>query len=210
MKKIMITLAALAVAAVAQAGTAKFYQPAASAVGNWYVGGYGGASLFQSNLINPLFRMSEKHKIGYNAGIKLGYDFAPEAWMRPVLELDMTFNHYNRKAADFINFSIGSGAVMLNALAKFDCGVWQPYAGFGAGVYHARAKMTVGSYSETTWMSNFTYQCIVGTDYKLDANWALFTEYKWRNSELADGVTKGMLKSRVSQHIVDLGVRYQF
>ena len=229
MKKLLITIAAVMVAAVvAQAGPRpSFDKPACSDVGNWYVGAYGGMSAYQrtKDWDGGGSDYSQKRKIGVNGGLKVGYDFAPQNWVRPVLEFDAQYNYFRRGVCWNNTGTVTdrldnhSFAFMVNALAKFDCGVWQPYVGAGAGVYHLRVKDTspVGNFSPIKDSTNgFAWQLLAGTDYKLDANWALFVEYKWLNYEIRKykdfmpGYGGGPLSNRIGQQLASLGVRYTF
>ena len=227
MKKLLIsTVALVATAALVQAGP-KFSQPVkqisepmVQAVGAWYVGGYGGASFWQTDFTKG--GNGETHKIGWTAGAKVGFDFDPAAPVRLALELDGMFNGFNRNMEGTfrgeltnigsgnskVRFNMQSFTLALNALAKFDCGVFQPYVGAGAGFYTLHMEAKMGSMKHTERTNGFAWQLLAGSDYKLDANWALFAEYKWLNYERAFEKVPGVNRA-IRQQLVNVGVRYQ-
>ena len=219
MKKILITIAAVMVAVAAQAGTfTKYIQtPMTSDVGNWYVAAYSGMSVYQTGIRNideQGNRLHQSRKIGVNGGLKFGYDFAPEDWVRPVLELDVMYNHYRRNIEE-ATFISNSFSYMVNALAKFNCGNWQPYGGFGIGMYTMHMRASALGDKACDWKNGFAWALIGGVDYNLDLNWALFAEYKWLNYQVSTakdflGDDAKVVKSRIGQQIVNMGVRYQF
>jgi len=232
MKKLLITMAVVATAGVLHAGPKSVYmpptidKPMTSAA--WYVGAYGGGSFWQSDFINPRTGMSMNRKIGWDAGMKVGYDFNTAAPVRLVLELDGMFTGFNRSAdmsggglrarAPVYNeqykWNVRSFSLMANALAKFDCGAFQPYLGAGAGFHTTRITSELDGvrwFKESC--NGFAWQVLAGSDYKLDANWALFAEYKWVNYQIPKGYEGrkiGMVKSNIGQQLVNLGVRYTF
>jgi len=278
MKKLLTIVAVVATASLLHAGPkpSKAVIPIDKPVSEaaWYVGAYGGMSAYQSEFVNDFGAFSCKHKIGWNAGVKVGYDFNPSARVRPVLELDAMFGGFNRQMgldvpdnanansnahadasrvlnaalvniperlrtreviefaddfATYLNSNSNSNdagrvtfrykprsfALMVNALAKFDCGALQPYAGVGAGFHHTRMTMDISapglSASGKDSGNGFAWALLAGADYKLAANWALFAEYKWLNYELP-GKWKNtpVFNSRIGQQLVNLGVRYTF
>jgi len=237
-KKILVSIAAVMVAAVtAYAGSAKSIKPmACDAMGQWYVAAYGGASLAQSGVNSSgdfggfAFGLDQSKKIGWDAGLKVGYDFAPKCFVRPVVEFDAFYNSVNRNFGvntaypgwAFRNGSATSKntafAFMVNALAKFNYGAWQPYAGAGLGWYHLRTKVDIASQgrfaingSDKVNQNGFAWALMAGTDYKLTCNWALFAEYKWLNYQVKkDKIVPGVTKGRIGQQLVNLGVRYTF
>jgi len=226
MKKTLISLAAVvATAAVLHAGPpAKIIeQPAVQAVGAWYVAANGGMSAYQSNFINkPAGNdWSSKRKIGWNGGLKLGYDFDTNAFVRPVLELDGQFTGFNRNETmptrgqgGVAKFQTNSFALTLNALAKFDCVAFQPYVGAGAGFHHTWMKERFNDERDSDSSTGFALQAIAGCDYKIAADWALFLEYKWlhfyNNKQLTGHHPEGMTKSQLGQQLINMGVRFQF
>ena len=226
MKKIAILAAVVATATVLYAGPkpskevhVPIDKPMTQAA--WYVGAYGGGSFWQGDIskehnLGREITMKEKRKIGWDAGIKVGYDFNTAAPVRLVLEADAMFTGFNRnieildgaRLAGTVKFNFQSFSLMGNALAKFDCGAFQPYVGAGAGFHTTRmeAKWPDG-WVEKENGNGFAWQLLAGSDYKLDANWALFAEYKWVNYELPSKWTDMGVKSRIGQHLVNLGVR---
>jgi len=224
-------MAVFAMAAVAYAGGKTTIEPTVVKTSDaWYVSANGGWNMFQSNFIKEGADWSHKHKTGWNAGMQLGYDFDTTAFVRPVLELDGQFNGFNRnetapnrfgtREPGFFKFKTNSFALMLNAMAKFDCAVFQPYVGIGAGFHHTWMKETLrddtgairGQDKDSA--NGFSWQLIAGTDYKLSSDWALFVDYKWvnlqGNKQLTNHHPQGMTKDRLSQQIVSMGVRFTF
>ena len=233
MKKLLIGMAAVvATALVAHAGNppAQWNQPATQAVGNWYVGAYGGMNFGQTSLKADSFEgpsISTKKKIGWQAGFKVGYDFDTAAWVRPVLEGEWFVSGYNQNVTfpdgygpgepETVKFNTLINALMVNALAKFDAGSFQPYLGLGAGFYHMSMdyKEDEGYKGNFVHGAGFAWQALAGCDYKIDANWSIFTEYKWFAMYIADAKNKpatgeNFVKSVMAQQQVNLGVRYQF
>jgi len=234
MKKILVSIAAVVVAAgVAFANAGKLIPPMESS-GFWYVAGYGGASLYQSGVKSEVFNafsLDQSKKIGVTAGLKLGYEFAPCDFFAPVLELDVMYYHVHRNVGVntgtrwvTANAATSNAGVvpMLNALAKFDCAYGlRPYAGFGLGWYYMHSNIDVNSNrafvrdSFCDNMNGFAWSLIGGVDYDLSSNWVLFTEYKWLNFQTRDRrnfVYDGadVLKSRIGQQLLNIGVRYNF
>jgi len=236
MIKKLITLAAVvATAGVVYAGTpAKvFNEPAVQAVGNWYIAGYGGLSLLQNGMGNFSWgeTRSDKKKTGWNLGLKAGYDFDPQAWVRPVVELDLMYNSFKHSCSlvdDIWSYKMNkkykSFALMANVLAKFDLGAWQPYVGAGAGLYITEIAKSETGYESGAfdWKGNwsdyyggFAWQILAGVDYKIDANWAVFAEYKWFNQEVRGKKedrdwTSYASRMRLGQQLLNMGVRYSF
>ena len=226
MKKIIVSIAAIVVAVTVQAGpAAKYIQPPAiTDMGNWQVSAYGGGSFQQSGINKDALKRSPR--VGVNAGMKLGYDFAPQDWVRPVLEIDVQYNNFNRvnrdreESVDYkLNFR--SLALMLNSLVKFNAGDWQPYFGLGVGWFtmHGKEEMDAGDGELVSlyrgYTNGFAWQLLAGTDYILAANWALFAEYKWLNYQIPSsrnfmGEDTNAVKSRIGQQLLNLGVRYSF
>ena len=227
MKKLIAIAAVVATATVLYAGPApRIDKPACSDIGgNVYVAAYGGMNLWQTGINgwNGAQYDGKSRKIGWNAGFKVGYDFDPAAWVRPVLELESFYNAFNQDLNRIVretkigeSFKVNSQAMMFNALGKFDCGNWQPYAGAGIGVYTLAADInnTQGGHSSYK-ATGLAWQLMAGTDYKLDANWALFLEYKWLNYVVAGYKNKPLegneyTKRMIGQQLVNLGVRYTF
>ena len=229
MKKLMITMAVVATATVLHAGApVRIDTPMTQAVGNWYVGAYGGMNVWQSGIdcwhITDADEIPKSRKIGWNAGFKVGYDFDPAAAVRPVLEVEAFYNAFTRghtfkskgKVFGTEKFTVNSQAMMANALAKFDAGTFQPYAGAGLGVYTLAADMDLPSgHFDNYKATGLAWQLLAGSDYKLCANWALFAEYKWLNYEIAGHKNKPRrgdhyTQARIGQQLVNLGVRYSF
>ena len=236
MKKILVSIAAILMAAVvAQAGPVssmkKIVEPAKDL--NWYGAVYGGVSLYQEGVKNHAdvlwgFDLDQKRKTGMNFGLKFGYDFAPQDFVRPVVEFDMQYNRFNRNVdvdlwrPTSVKAKNDSLSLMANALAKFNCGDWQPYAGIGLGWYYMHTKANMSSTwgfldgrSGSTNKNGFAWQLMAGVDYKIDANWAVFAEYKWLNYQIVSHKNflfddMNVLKSRLGQQLLNLGVRYSF
>jgi len=201
MKKLLVSIiAVIAAVATVQAGSAKcIKEPAPKAMGSAYVAAYGGLNAYQTGFGDV------SHKMGFDFGVKLGYDFAKLdcCGLIPALEVEEIFNHLHRgDGADKVKTY--SWSTMLNALARADYGDWQPYGGFGVGWYYFHAK-NGGSISK----NGFAWQLIAGVDYVLSANWSIFAEYKWLNFQIRKHREEG-LPSRIGQQIVNLGVRYRF
>ena len=237
MKKLIITMAVVATATVLHAGApVRIDTPMTQAVGNWYVGAYGGMNFMQSGIQSYRYNrenydVSKSKKIGWDAGIKVGYDFDPAATVRPVLEAEWLVSGFNQDLK-YVGedewkkekTNTLTTALMVNALAKFNAGSFQPYFGAGAGFYHMSmdAKYKYDDWSKfrkdfSLNAAGFAWQAIAGTDYKLDANWALFVEYKWLAMHIPDaknkpweGVDGGYTKSLMAQQQVNLGVKYSF
>jgi len=237
MKKLMITMAVVATATVLHAGApVRIDTPMTQAVGNWYVGAYGGMNFMQDGIQgyrywreNADTSISKSKKIGWDAGLKVGYDFDPAATVRPVLEAEWLVSGFNQdlKVAgedwwEKQKTNTLTTALMVNALAKFNAGAFQPYFGAGAGFYHMSMDAKNWCNNHKTYhkdfglnAAGFAWQAIAGTDFKLDANWALFVEYKWLAMHIPDAKNKpwerdGYTKSLMAQQQVNLGVRYSF
>ena len=240
MKKLFLTMTILAMATAAYAGPTSckvIKEPAVQAMGSWYVAGYGGMNFKQTGIKNWwMFGSTTNKKIGWNAGVKVGYNFpklacCPCGLMYPVLEAEYFVSSFNRneKFAGIQGgtppttdkFNVLTNALMVNALAKFDCAAFQPYIGVGAGFYHMSMDLKENAVGNPPYKANllhgagFAFQGLAGCDYKLDANWALFAEYKWFAMCIADAKNKptagfNFVKSVMGQQMVNLGVRYQF
>ncbi len=138
---------------------------------------------------------------GFIGGIKLGYIFGTSV-VRPTLEADLFYNQFDYDVnARWQGVDIGggsaeiqSGAALANLLFRFDLGVFQPYAGAGAGAYYVQADdiefSAFGSTfksSETPDSSGFAWQLVAGADVFISERTSLFAEYKFLNYEEDDG-----------------------
>jgi len=231
MKKTLLCFAALVAASLAvQAADCKceLDKPALDTINNWYVSTFGGVSAWQTNINVPVFADDSK-KTGFNLGMKLGYDFAPEDWLRPVVELEMQYNQYNRTSNTWQDLNpplvrtkgkmkTQTFSTMVNMLGKFNLGNWQPYAGAGLGWYTLHSDLDIKitgivppvSIKSGQNDNGFAWQLIGGIDYTLKGNWGLFTEYKWTffHTNSREVVKKS---DNTEQQFVSLvGIRYKF
>ena len=214
MKKILISIVAvIAAVATVQAGPAvvnnsKFVAPMHEAPGGAYVALYGGANFLHTGLPTGI-----DDKVGWNAGIKLGYEFAPcsTPGFIPALELDQMYQSFDLRAkvdqGGKVKTKTYGYHAMLNALAKYDCGNGViPYGGFGLGWYYWNLKADGGA---STSKNGFAWALIAGVDFALDANWAIFVEYKWLNFQIRKHKDFDTA-ARIGQQVVNLGARYRF
>jgi len=152
---------------------------------------------------------------GFVGGIKLGYIFGTGV-IRPTLEADVFYNQFDYDIkARWQGAEIGggsaeiqSGAALANLLFRVDLGVFQPYAGAGAGAYYVQADDieidvfgTTFKTDETPDSSGFAWQVVGGADIFISERTSLFAEYKFLNYEEEDGG---------AQHIGVLGLRVGF
>lgn len=159
--------------------------------------------------------LDPKDSTGFVGGLKLGYIFG-KSIIRPTLEADVFYNQFDYDVdARWQGVDVGggsaeiqSGAALANLLFRVDLGVFQPYAGAGAGAYYVQADdiefEILGSTfksGETPDNSGFAWQLVAGADIFIGERTSLFAEYKFLNYEEEDGG---------SQHIGVLGLRVGF
>ena len=175
--------------------------------------------------------------------MKLGYVFKTDALVRPAIELDSYWvqsrqtdrNTSKDNTPGYYPYMTGSSspitttettfngrantfANMVNGLAKFDLGSFQPYAGLGIGFattgwsgtvkgvekingdVYARYNQSSFNQSSSTY---FAVQVVAGADYYVCNKMSVFTEYKFLNVCGDNG-------SSLRNNIVGAGVRYHF
>lgn len=197
---------ALALATAAQAGTPDktISQPVTTTdfgTGS-YVGLQGGFNADQEVFNNGV--TSTKGNVGGFGGLKAGYVFDTKGLVRPALEFDGFYNGFSQNA--FIEGTkVGkndydTGAYLVNALAKFNLGAFQPYVGPGIGGYTESGNNTP---DKTSW----AWQIVAGADYYFTHNMSVFAEYKWLNYMEASSFTGN---DRLGQQLAGAGVRFHF
>ena len=183
---------------------------------------------------------SAKSSIAGFAGVKLGYVFKTDALVRPAIELDsywvqskLTVRNYSKEVYNpYYNSNVNdvyttetttagranTFANMINGLAKFDLGSFQPYAGLGIGLAttgwsgntkgvdtrngDVTARYNASAFNESS-STYFAFQAIAGADYYVRNNLSVFTEYKFLN-------VCGDAGNSLRNNIVGAGVRFHF
>jgi hypothetical protein len=152
MKHFSSTAALLfSLAVAASAGTAAT-QPLSAPVTNYGIGFYvvpqGGLNISQDNVEGAGNAIPSHTDLGGFVGAKVGYVFGT-GLVRPVVETDLFFNRFTGNFGDSFSdgfkwndkYTVDSGAFMENGIARFNLGAFQPYVGFGLGVYTAEVKV---------------------------------------------------------------------
>jgi opacity protein-like surface antigen len=232
---ILGSLIAIAIATPAFAGgTGKQVTPPAPAAPSiygtgWYSGLQLGISAYQDfggsrDLNRPigLITLQGREKIGFAGGFKFGYVFGTGK-VRPAIEADLFYAGVQGDMDVRLNGApapvnadadLNSGAFLVNFIARFGTGKFQPYIGAGAGGYYAEASdiniVTPGFVLQENGgggNTGFAWQLIAGADYYFTERTSGFVEYKFLNYEDPDVI---YTEDRISQHIVVLGIRYHF
>jgi opacity protein-like surface antigen len=233
MKNLLSGALAAALLTVA-AGAGETYAPASKNVvppvivygTGWYFGLQAGINAYQDfggtrhlQLGNNDIALEPKEKIGFAGGVKFGYVFGTKS-VRPAIEMDVFYNgvqgdldlRVNGKSRDFnADANLHSVGFLANFIVRFGTDRFQPYLGAGAGGYYGEVDdvdVTIGNrHFQGSGGSNsgFAWQLIGGVDYYLSEKTSVFGEYKFLNYEDA-----GISESRLSQHLVMLGVRWHF
>ncbi len=223
-KLICSIVASLAVATSLYAGQQKaVVAPAAPEASPFYVAIDGGLN-FAQNGISSYGWDNTVEKVGWTAGLKLGYDFNQccNGLITPAAEIEGLYTNFTHNWDQSFEDTgvtdkarVGTFAYMANGIAKFNLGAWQPYAGVGIGWFSSKVKwaQSTSLYGQTDEGSDnrdgFAWQALAGVDYKLTSNVSVFTEYKWLDCVIRnhDDFLGG---SNLGQHLVTAGVRYHF
>lgn len=234
MKKLLTAFAAISALAVATAtagevtrSTGKTYTPTPmepETKGGLYVAIFGGVNVAQTGDVDDeeddvglLGDVSAdiNSDVGWFAGLKFGYVFPCESVVKPVLEIEGFYNGVN---ADFdvdtdlgdfnVNADFHSAVFMVNAMAKFDLGKFQPYIGAGIGYAHTWIDQVEVDDVEVDDVGEdegtLAYQGIAGLEYHVTDKIGIFTEYK---ALVFDEV--GDVDTYIN-HLVGIGVRFGF
>lgn len=222
-----ILSAFLLAGAVAQAGPAldkSVTAPSTDIGSGFYVGLQGGASLYQSGIpASAMGAGTDSHKkVGWEAGLKAGYVFGDaQQLVRPAVEAEGLYSAFNRNFSNIggdedatAKLKFRTFSYLLNGIAKFNLGSFQPYVGAGAGFFSMKGKAKMynagtllGSGSDTR--DGFAWQLLGGADYYFTPKVSVFSEYKWLNYQIrnSDDFTG---RSRISEQLLAMGVRYHF
>jgi len=210
-KKQLLSLIAIALAAVtANAGTVtnKMTTPVTSCdigVGP-YVAVQGGVDFFNDLWTHGAHENDYDGRVGGFAGLKAGYVFNIGSVVRPAVELDTYWVRVNGKVDLVTNNSVvvDSYVAMVNGIARFALGSFQPYVGAGLGTATAKIKKPFTQDDST----NFAWQAIAGLDYYFSNRMSVFMEYKFLNAQV-DYVQANAMSHSLN-HLVGAGVRFHF
>ena len=126
---------------------------------------------------------------GWFGGLKLGYVFPTDGPVKPVIEVEGFYNGVEAEFdtdSDFGNFDVSadlhSAVFMVNAIAKFECGRFQPYLGAGIGYAHTWFDQVEVDGVEVDGAGDdegtFAYQGLAGLEFQVSDQLGVFTEYK--------------------------------
>jgi opacity protein-like surface antigen len=200
MKKYLLVAAGLAIAASSGAAMASDQ--------GWYVSGALGASLLpdlrMTSTTNPA---RSSFDAGYAYGGAVGYD-AGNGWR---YELDSI---HQLSGLDRLNGALTSGhlqSTSLMANATYDLSSdWPitPYVGAGLGFENVGGSIN-GLSGGDIWKP--AYQLEAGLRENLGRNYALFTEYRFTQSEAAKFSAPALMGNQhFSDHLLLAGVSYHF
>lgn len=99
-------------------------------------------------------------------------------------------------------------APMVNFLLKGAFGRSQIYGGFGVGVAMNFFESDGPAYPDRTSLGDFAYQWILGYEFHMNEDWAVFSEAKYFNVQDVDNV-QGVGTSDMANVLVGIGVKRQ-
>ena len=213
-KKQLLSLIAIALAAVtANAGTVtnKMTTPVTSCdigVGP-YIAVQGGADVFNSYYTRGHVTQDYDSRVGGFAGLKAGYVFNTGMVLRPAVELDTYWVRINglwdsNQEFPAVKQAVDGYVCMVNGIARFALGSFQPYVGAGLGTATTKIK-TPFTQDDST---HFAWQLVTGMDYYFTNSMSMFLEYKFLNAQV-DYVQVNTLSHSLN-HLIGAGVRFHF
>lgn len=178
-----------------------------------YVAVQGGFNAGQDKLHFADGFVTGKSGLGGFGGVKAGYGFGTGI-VSPAVEFDGFYNRFGQDtyASGFgktAKVDYDSGAFLVNALARVNLGVFQPYVGAGIGGYTAEGfeKAVDGFRADSGERASWAWQIVAGADYYVTHSMSVFAEYKFLNYMDASYLTGD---NRFGQQLAGAGVRFHF
>lgn len=178
MRKLHLLLA-LSVLSLTSAAFADNQPPAQTqAQAGAYLGVQGGLSNQSGS--NPVFTQASNH-LGqsYSDVLSNGFDLGFHAGYRyNDFRVEGEFAHLQNDINNLDNQNWNTDLIMFNGYYDIDIGApWGPYLGAGLGL--AIFPSSIASYSIQPNNCEFAYQGIMGLQYHINSNFALFTDYTY-------------------------------
>jgi lipid A oxidase len=118
---------------------------------------------------------------------------------------------------DRLEFTDGNNILLFDVLYRFSPmmnNTLVPYVGAGIGVTIPHVEVTLNGVTNTTYeyqLTGVAAQILAGLEYKLSANWSLFTEARLSYSQIqADLTGGGTLETELWSPQLAIGLSYRF
>jgi opacity protein-like surface antigen len=163
---------------------------ASTAIDGWYINPFGGVSHIASNIHTRFFgtlHSDVKYNLGYNAGVRLGYQSTPMRYEFEYTYINADARRYRIDDIEQINVGGSASANLVTANLYYDFPeLWNAISPFiGVGIGYALMKTTLTTsdlFSAARFSLNsnqFAYQGIAGLTYNFSENYAINANYRY-------------------------------